>query len=70
MKITEVFTLKEIEEIYKIKVDRIRVFLHRGAKGWIENIDYRKSGGTWLVTREALLKKFDIDLALDDKIFI
>ena len=70
MRITEVFTLREIEEVYGIKIDRIRVFLHRGAKGWTENVDYRKSGGTWLITRKALIDKFDIDLSPDDELFL
>ncbi|WP_297436995.1 helix-turn-helix domain-containing protein [uncultured Clostridium sp.] len=70
MRLTEVFTLREIEQVYGLKVDKIKSFLRRGADGWIENIDYKKSGGTWLVTRKALIDKFDIDLSPDDELFL
>ena len=70
MRLTEVFTLAEIEKVYGIKTERIKAFLNRGAKGWTENVDYKKSGRVWLVTRKALNDKFDIDLHPVDELFI
>ena len=70
MSITDVLTIKEATEIYKIKIDRIRLFLNRGAKGLVENVDYRKSGSTWLITREALEKTFNVEVIKDDELFI
>lgn len=70
MKLTDVITIKEASEIYKIKIDRIRLFLNRGANGLKENIDYRKSGATWLITKKAVEKTFNVEIIKDDELFI
>ncbi|MGL5764108.1 MAG: helix-turn-helix domain-containing protein [Sarcina sp.] len=70
MKLTEVFTIKEIEVIYGFKIEKIKSYIKRGAKDWKLNVDYRKSGGTWLITRNAIEKKFGIDLIPEDELFI
>ena len=70
MKLSEVFTLEEIEEIYKLKIGLFEEFLIEGAEGWVENIDYKRSGDTWLVTRKALNDKFEIDLSPADELFL
>lgn len=58
--ITKVLTLREASDRYGIPIETLRTFLKRGAKGWKVNKDYRKSGPTWLITKEALERKFDI----------
>lgn len=70
MRLTEVFTLAEIEQKYGLKTERIKAYLNRGAKDWVKNKDYKKSGRVWLVTREAVENKFGIDLVADDELFI
>ena len=56
MDINDIYTIKEIEEVYKISTNTMRSFLDRGAKGVELNKDYRKSGSTWLVAKSGLYK--------------
>lgn len=51
--INEVLTIKEASEIFDKEVSSLRRVL-KGRK-FIEGIDYRKSGNTWLVTKKSLV---------------
>ncbi|MGL4452190.1 MAG: helix-turn-helix domain-containing protein [Sarcina sp.] len=60
MKLTEVYTLTEIEERFGIKSATLKTYLNRGAKEWAKDIDYKKSGRVWLITQKAVEKYIDI----------
>lgn len=55
--IYEVLSFAEAEEIYGLKKGYLRKYLYQTEKDKQkikEGIDYRKSGKTWLVTKEAM----------------
>lgn len=55
-KLKEVMTISEACDKYKFNIDTIRKFLNRGANTLIENVDYKKSGGTWLISESGIAK--------------
>lgn len=60
--IKEIMTFKEASKIWGKAESTLRMMIRAGKL--IEGIDYRKSGGTWLITREAMRKVYgkEIDL--------
>lgn len=64
--IDKVLTFAEAEKLYGLAKGTLRKYLYQTAKEKQrikEDIDYRKSGNTWLITRSAMdriyLKKYD-----------
>lgn len=58
MSINDVFTIKEAAELYGIKdQSSLRYRFIRGVS-FKEGIDCRKSGGTWIVTKEAMDREY------------
>ena len=61
-KIFEVLTFSEAEQEYGLASGTLRKYLFQTAKEKQrikEGIDYRKSGKTWLVTRDAMEREYN-----------
>lgn len=56
MNIKEVLTISEAAALFNLDVSTIRKLFYTDKL--IENIDYRKSGSTWLVSKESLEKYY------------
>lgn len=52
----QVLTFAEAEEIYGLSSGTLRKYVSYKLKEsrWKEGVDYRKSGKTWLITKEAM----------------
>ena len=55
-RLDEIMTIKEVCEEHGYKLDTLRRYLNRGANGLIEGTDYKKSGGTWILTKTGVKK--------------
>ncbi|RXI70485.1 helix-turn-helix domain-containing protein [Clostridium tetani] len=54
MEITDVMDLAEASERYEININTLKTACQKGSKGLIKDIDYRKSGRVWLITKQAI----------------
>lgn len=54
--LNEVLTLKEVSQIYNKSDKTLRANIKNGK--FIENVDCRKSGGTWIILKSALEREY------------
>ena len=61
MTINEVLTFSEAERLYGLSEGTLRKYvsyeLKKGSR-FINGVDYRKSGKTWLITRKAMEREY------------
>lgn len=54
MKISDVMDLKEASEKYNINIWTLKSICQKGSHDLILEKDYRKSGRSWLITKETM----------------
>ncbi|WP_085829068.1 helix-turn-helix domain-containing protein [Clostridium massiliodielmoense] len=56
MKLTDVMNLKEASEKYNINMNTLKTICQRSKYDLVEEVDFRKSGKVWLITKDAMKK--------------
>lgn len=57
LKFDDVMDLSEASKKYNININTLKSACQQGLNGLIEDVDYKKSGRVWIITKDAL-KKF------------
>ena len=56
MKLTDVMDSKEASEKYNININTLKSICQNGSYNLKDEIDYRKTGRVWLITKDAMKK--------------
>lgn len=54
MKLTDVMDLSEASKEYGIDINTLKWACQHGSNGLEKDVDYKKSGRVWLITRQAV----------------
>lgn len=55
----DVMTLQEAAEVYNIKFNTLRAQFKHRIDDLIEGVDYKKSGGVWLIRPQVIKKIYE-----------
>ncbi|WP_096636391.1 helix-turn-helix domain-containing protein [Clostridium cochlearium] len=57
MKLEDIMDLKEASEKYNLNINTLKTICQKGLHNLSEDVDYKKTGRVWLITRKAIEEK-------------